>query len=915
MEAETIDNIIKMFNGSDSKHMEFEAQLRPPCPNNSLREATKIDYNHVIQWLLISGFKMVNVKGEDMLRIISSVGEENTRIEMNGIDAIQYYCRHSKIIQPNIHTKKKIKYFSISDYSARLTLSAETPVHESEYASILQNVPLGKKTFRFMNRVRLESPDYPFVYDCSIVKTSNNIEDLFQTEPKYEIEVEFKRHKDLRQHITKAITFALRGYQRSYFPISNTIMKHVVDEYKKVTTTSEFIGPSLVTLQHENLGLIQKDYMVSEKADGERKMLFIVDKRIYLITSAMQVEFTGIVLDDKINYDHTLIDGEHVVKKQNNESMNTYFAFDIYFCLSPNKKIESVRHLPFSDETKCRYDLLQQCISSFNKKDALFKMAWKEFIDFTPATYKTIYDKKYDYHIDGLIFVPKQYGVGMSETQTTVINRQFTWDLNFKWKPPEENTVDFQVKVSDSVHYKSSLLGDIPYKILKLHVGFSRYDIKNNGKYANHQYCMFNRYEIDDFPSENKKVLFKPEAIPHMAIVKDPLQTELGEIIEDDMIIECRYDPTSTEDVHARWVPMRVRWDKMKTKKPNAFTTAISNWYTIKNPITPSMLSDPQQNLYYTTSIRDKSNRALANFHNEIKTHLLQSVIKKGCMLMDFAVGKGGDLFKWKETSFVLGVDLFEDNIKNKANGACERYLDSYVKIKPMRCLFVQGDSTKNIKSGEACNDEYESAIVRSVFGMDPMNKTLGNGVIDHYAKAKHGFNVTSIQFAVHYMFRTITTLTEFLKNVAECTALNGYFVGTCYDGERLFEMLKDKKLLQFTKDGKNVCTITKKYTQIDHADNGNCVGYKISVLQESIGKEIEEYLVFFSYFTKIMDEYGFKLMELKPFETYYGELGSGRDMSPGEQQLSFLNNSFKFQKVKEVSFLPIKLNMVDLTQ
>ncbi len=93
--AETIENIIKMFNGSDSKNMEFEAQLRPPCPNKSLRDATKIDYNHVIQWLLLSGFKMVNVKGDDILRIVSNVGEEKTRIEIHGIDAIHFYCSHS----------------------------------------------------------------------------------------------------------------------------------------------------------------------------------------------------------------------------------------------------------------------------------------------------------------------------------------------------------------------------------------------------------------------------------------------------------------------------------------------------------------------------------------------------------------------------------------------------------------------------------------------------------------------------------------------------------------------------------------------------------------------------------------------------------------------------------------------------
>ena len=41
--------------------------------------------------------------------------------------------------------------------------------------------------------------------------------------------------------------------------------------------------------------------------------------------------------------------------------MNTYFAFDIYFCRL-GKESESVRHLPFVDEKMHRYDLLQQVV-------------------------------------------------------------------------------------------------------------------------------------------------------------------------------------------------------------------------------------------------------------------------------------------------------------------------------------------------------------------------------------------------------------------------------------------------------------------------------------------------------------------------------------------------------------------------
>ena len=32
----------------------------------------------------------------------------------------------------------------------------------------------------------------------------------------------------------------------------------------------------------------------------------------------------------------------------------------------------------------------------------------------------------------------------------------------------------------------------------------------------------------------------------------------------------------------------------------------------------------------------------------------------------------------------------------------------------------------------------------------------------------------------MHYMFENDIILKEFIKNVAQCTALEGYFIGTC---------------------------------------------------------------------------------------------------------------------------------------
>ena len=43
-------------------------------------------------------------------------------------------------------------------------------------------------------------------------------------------------------------------------------------------------------------------------------------------------------------------------------------------------------------------------------------------------------------------------------------------------------------------------------------------------------------------------------------------------------------------------------------------------------------------------------------------------------------------------------------------------------------------------------------------------------------------------------MFESAKTLNQFLRNVSETTTLNGYFIGTSYDGNLIYNMLKKLK-------------------------------------------------------------------------------------------------------------------------
>jgi len=73
--------------------------------------------------------------------------------------------------------------------------------------------------------------------------------------------------------------------------------------------------------------------------------------------------------------------------------------------------------------------------------------------------------------------------------------------------------------------------------------------------------------------------------------------------------------------------------------------------------------------------------------------------------------------------------------------------------------------------------------------------KTLGEGVYKEYGKGSNWFNISSCQFALHYFFENKRTLNSFIRNVSECTEVDGYFVGGCYNGRKIFNSIKSLTL------------------------------------------------------------------------------------------------------------------------
>lgn len=941
--------------------------------------------------------------------------------------------------------------------------------HSETAKKILGNWLDSKKVFRYINRVRLRHPTYPIFLDVSIVKGSTKTNkkvpipqftvqeaNVFQNEENYEVELEIDNRRvgpgseyntleKLVGVIRQNIRLVLSGLQGTNFPISNSekllclnsymelvfgeeyakdYMDQYISEQRNIALGAQrklgkhFTGPSSYTLQMSNVCQIDEkenlttspnirhNYTVTDKADGERKMLYISSKgHIYMIDTNMNFIFCGMVTTNKELFD-SLLDGEHIKYDKHNKFVNLYAAFDIYFL---NKK--SVRELDFwpMDEDdvpeKFRIKLLQNFIRELKPKSILnkdsgnsepTKMHGKADDDVNHACWmtikcKTFYssfeqsifqgcsiilskirDGSYEYNTDGLIFTPSSTGVGGDRSGRAGPLTKVTWEHSFKWKPPQYNTIDFLVSVKkdkngkDEINHvfqegKSLHTGQniTQYKTLILRCGFS----KNDHGYINPMLDVIN----DSLPNMDDRDNYqKYEPVPFQPTSPyDPeayycnvelrnngstmaMLTEENEYFEEDMIVEFSYDLSKTG--YWRWVPLRVRYDKTNDLRSggrnygNAYHVANSNWHSIHNPITEDMITSGENipdlvdddDVYYNRTTKDTNTKPLRNFHNlYVKRKLIMGVSNPNDTLIDYAVGKGGDFPKWiaSKLSFVFGIDVSQDNIENRKDGACARYLNYRYKFKKMpSALFVHGNSGQNIRNGKAPVSERDKQISAAVFGNGSKDKEeLGDGVYKHFGIGKDGFHISSCQFALHYFFESEQILHNFLRNLSECTKINGYFIGTCYDGQTVFNLLKDKNKgdsISIYQDENKIYEIKKQYSHTGFPEDEYSLKYKIDVYQESINKPFPEYLVNFTYFERVMEDYGFSLIgteeakamglpngsglfdelfqmmtnEIRQNYRTKKEYDSADLMTIEEKRISFMNRYFIFRKTHNVN-------------
>ena len=857
--------------------------------------------------------------------------QDGLRVSVTGPENIHKLCMTNSFRNLPVTVERKTRYFErgadgvvgprvdvldISDFKLRVTLRREEPLRRD-----FTGAPLDPSAHvRIMHRKSWNTADGVLRIDMSQVKSRQKqhktFADILGQTPSFELELEVVKkdaeNKTILKSLFQHVEPLLAAFQQSPFLLSQSDLRRYEMEFGSMKMV--FINP--VTLERRHLRgdrphNILSGYTVTNKADGERSFLVVMrDRRLLKVTPSGKITWTGMTAT-KDTHIGDVVDGEYLADR------NLFCIFDMY--AFHGKKImnlplmttdEDVLKNPLKSRLGCARQFTSELLTDFKVLTSQIPMRVENKLFLAgdggsmEQAIRKLLDIKFEYPTDGLIFTPRSSPVApIGERQGR------TWTSVYKWKPANQNSIDFLVRFNKN---------DVSYDpVLKQQVIKGTLYVSRNpgtdivypcetitGEYVPPQIPDDMRIVAEDqdlVPSP-----FQPSAprAPDAMNILIPVNArnvpvdEEGQRIEDNTIIECSRDVD-----HRRWNVMRTRYDKTYQyrvlRKPNYgnyIDVADNIWTNIHVPITDAMIrnvvSNPpddtfEDDLYYRDALeaKDRVLKDVYSFHNEIKESLYRSSIKTGDTLLELAVGRAGDLHKWRKTrpSKVVGIDLFEANLTSPRQGACARYLrelkkKSAGKLPPV--LFVQGDMTKPLY-------EQESPYFKILSGEQPAPT--------EYLEKFHGlrdYDAISCQFAIHYACESEEMFHTFAQNLEDRG--KGLFFGTCMDGREVYSLLLGKPNHTFRVNTQVYGEFTKQYD--DGAGWTEEFGKAIDVKLESFEQSMREYLVPFERVCEILAEHGYELVVTTLFADHYAQQNA-YTFTREHQDFSFLHRSFVFRR------------------
>jgi SAM-dependent methyltransferase len=461
-------------------------------------EATfkSLDYTsflNVIKYLRAIG--LVEEPQEEKLNIMVAGG---LRFTVVGDAAVRAYCRDNSLSGKKFHVIKKTKKMATADgmtevdlkeYDVRIKIRREQLLDRTNHQVVeaLSKWNTLPKSFRYIKRFQFKSSTHEgIVFDASLVRESKkntaggyvtsvnfNATQIMRSPMRYEMEVEALRGGK-QSSLLIGIATVLRGIQRSYVLVRNSVKKAVQDQLAGQTgVKSGFPGAQPITLLRDHMAEEKSpdtpnirfdDYNVTDKADGDRCFLIVArDGRLYMIDRNLNVYNTGRRLPeaDAVEWSGAILDGEWVTRDREDKPICRYYAFDILY----GRRGEDVTGRPFltrsvdgAEPLLNRHKELTEAVSVLDKAPTTLTKKIPdahrlsihakvfEIVKNPAAEPNGIFNvaasvlervkRDEDYHTDGLIFTPNA---------STLPKTGGRWTQQFKWKPAAMNSVDFLV--------------------------------------------------------------------------------------------------------------------------------------------------------------------------------------------------------------------------------------------------------------------------------------------------------------------------------------------------------------------------------------------------------------------------------------------------------------------------------------
>jgi len=867
------------------------------------------------------------------------------RWEFVGEDRVRAFLRRGASIGPQadrvLEKRRAADPVDLGEWPIRVNLKTEKHLVDSGRV-----VPQAAQVrMRLKRRVSVEFQAVGVRVDMTVVMESDDKSDGkrgLQGSRHHELEVEAllpSATSDAPRIAGALLAFAHTAYSAAKGtsrPLTATETARAIDGYAALTKTPaskfKFVGPSPVTLNRENLVApkpgsitVLDGYTVTDKADGDRRLMLIHGGTAYLVDNrgGVTLAFEGV----PASLNGTMLDGELITRSRlTGTPMRMFAVFDAYW--HSNRSVAELPLLSKDPGAAQRVNVCKEVVALLHAKavpiDGLHAVA-KKFVAVGGARWGEAVKGMYlectrdaPYEVDGLIFTPASVPAGARGATSAPELTGGRWALTMKWKPPSHNSVDFLVRYKRDPRSGAdvvSAVGDRRVKTAMLYSGYNpaKYEAIDPYDYLTRGSSALPRRAFI------AKVFAPPGAAASVSeaelTIDDDgrIMTEDGDAIEDNTIVEFRWDMVARS-----WKPMRVRHDKNERMAKaglggtlNEWSTAMGVWNSIQNPVTLKMVTGEEQvpppapatgsDVYYDRGTsRDKTGlTSMANFHNlTVKAGLYEEYGPQGGTLLELACGKGGDMPRWLDRGFttIVGVDYSNDNIVNPDGGVYSRWDAStggMDRAARPHAIFVTLDASVRMFAPlddmrEASARAGQAPLTNVMFGLEPtVPKALEpfNGVMTS------GFDLVSCQFAVHYMFRDDATLDSFVANVARLTRLGGHFIGTTFDGDAVASALA-RGTVSGRVGGTLLWDISYPSPAPTTPFKGE-TGRAVDVYVATIGKAATEYLVSFRVLAERMQAAGLELVKTEMFGDAHRR--STVELTPAEKGLSFFYRSFAF--------------------